>query len=95
MVDEGSGTGRAIYRLPASPGVSSERAEGLGLAWLVCFPVDVDSGGFEIGAVGASALAGGQHGDGEECVEDGAAVADVESVGAVGVVPYQRSAMLG
>ncbi|HET9258108.1 MAG TPA: hypothetical protein VFO16_23330 [Pseudonocardiaceae bacterium] len=50
----------------------------------VCFPVDVDSGGIEITAVWASAPAGGQYGDGEECGQDGAAAADVEPVGAVG-----------
>jgi hypothetical protein len=50
----------------------------------VCCPFEVDSGGVEIGAVGASALAGGQHGDSEECGQDGAAAADVKPVAAVG-----------
>ena len=53
------------------------------LVWLVC-PVDADSGGVEIAAVWASALVGGQHGDGEQGGEDGAAAAQVEPVGAVG-----------
>jgi len=53
------------------------------LVWLVCFPVDVDSSGVEIRAVEPSALAGGQHGDGEEAGQGGAASAQVEPAGAI------------
>ena len=52
--------------------------------WLVCFPVDVDSGKADIRAVGGSAPASGQHGDGEQGAQDNTAAADVESVGASG-----------
>ncbi len=56
---------------------------------LAGFPFDVDSGGIEVAAVWASASTGGQHGDGEECAEYGAAAAEIELVGSVrgGAVP--------
>ena len=44
----------------------------------------MDSGGVEVGAVGASAPAGGQHGDGKEFGECGAAATKLQSVGSVG-----------
>jgi hypothetical protein len=75
-----TGSPRCVTGCPP-PGVASR---GRGAGWLVFCPFDVDAGGVEVAAVGASALAGGQHGDGEERGQDGAAAAEVEPVGAVG-----------